>query len=89
MNEYLALFFAVLATLITNIPFGYWRQGVKKFSWKWFLFVHLPIPMVVAYRYIFELGFQLYTYPFMVIGFFGGQWIGARIRKKRVKSNDE
>jgi len=83
MNEYLALFLAVTATFVTNVPFGFWRQGTKKFSWQWFLFVHLPIPMVIAYRYLFGMGFQLYTYPFMVLGFFGGQWVGARIRKNR------
>jgi hypothetical protein len=88
MNDYLLLFLAVTATYVTNIPFGYWRQGTRKFSWQWFLFVHLPIPLVIAYRYLFGLGFQFYTYPFMVLAFFGGQWTGARIRKKKQFSNN-
>ncbi len=82
MNEYLALLFAVTATFLTNLPFGYWRQGTKKLSWQWFLFIHLPIPLVVAYRFLFHLGFQFYTYPFMVLAFFSGQYAGARIRRK-------
>jgi hypothetical protein len=89
MNEIVALILAVLATYVTNIPFGYWRQGVKKFSWQWFLFVHLPIPLVIAYRYLFGLGFQFYTYPFMILGFFGGQWTGAQLRKRSMTVGKE
>jgi hypothetical protein len=85
MNPYITLFFAALATYLTNIPFGYWRANARKFSWQWFLFVHLPIPLVVAYRFLFELGFQFYTYPFMILAFFFGQWTGAKIRKSKIK----
>jgi len=73
----------LLLVFILNMPFGYWRQGVKKFSLYWFLAVHLPIPVVVYLRLHFELGFQWWTYPFMIFAFFMGQWTGARIRKKR------
>jgi len=84
MNEYIALTIVCLLVFILNLPFGYWRQGVKKFSLQWALAIHLPIPLVVALRFGFHLGFQLYTYPFMVGAFFFGQWLGARIRKKRM-----
>ncbi len=83
MNEYLSLAIVCILVFFINIPFGYWRYGVKKFSLQWFLAVHLPIPLVVALRYGFHLGFQLYTYPFMIFAFFSGQWLGARIRKKK------
>lgn len=69
---------------IINIPFGYWRQGVKKFSLQWALAIHIPVPIVISLRYLFSLGFQLYTYPFMVLAFFSGQWIGAQIRKRKM-----
>jgi hypothetical protein len=73
----LSLIGAIIATLIVNLPFGYWRSSVKKFSPKWFLAVHLPIPFVIGFRFLFSLGFQLYTYPFLVGAFFTGQWIGG------------
>ncbi|RUT79484.1 hypothetical protein DLK05_03530 [Ancylomarina longa] len=74
------LLFAALATFVLNMPFGYIRHGFKKFSFLWFLAIHLPIPFVVLFRYLFGLGFQLYTYPVMVIAFFSGQYFGKRIR---------
>ncbi len=83
MEEYTNLLIVLALVFILNVPFGYWRQGVKKFSIYWFLAVHLPIPVVVYLRLHFELGFQWWTYPFMIFSFFMGQWTGARIRKSR------
>ncbi len=87
MNEYLALALVCILVFILNMPFGYWRAGVKKFSLQWFLAVHVPIPFVVWLRFGFHLGFQLYTYPFMIGAFFFGQWVGARIRLKKMNKN--
>ena len=69
---------AVFLTWLVNLPFGYWRASLKKLSFKWFLAIHLPIPFVVILRFVFHLGFQLYTYPFLVTAFFFGQFVGAR-----------
>ncbi|OIP01466.1 MAG: hypothetical protein AUJ98_04245 [Bacteroidetes bacterium CG2_30_33_31] len=88
MNEYLGLAIVCIIVFIFNMPFGYWRQGVKKFSLQWALAIHVPIPMIIALRYGFHLGFQLYTYPFMVAAFFSGQWLGAKIRKNKQKTKD-
>ncbi len=81
--EYQNLIIVLVLVFILNLPFGYWREGVKKFSIYWFLAVHLPIPVVVFLRLYFELGFQWWTYPFMIAVFFGGQWFGAFFRRKR------
>lgn len=75
---------AILVYLI-NMPFGFWREGVRKFSIYWFLAVHLPVPMVVFLRFAFELGFAWHTYPIMIGAFFFGQFTGARIRRARNK----
>ncbi len=76
------LIFAALATFVVNLPFGYFRAGYKKFSFKWFASIHLPIPFIVLFRYLFGLGFELYTYPVMIAAFFTGQLTGKIIRKK-------
>ena len=76
------LVLVALAVCFLNIPFGYWRQGVRKFSPAWFLFVHLPIPFVVLMRLKSGIGFAWYTYPIMVAAYFGGQFIGARYRRR-------
>ena len=71
-----------LLILIVNIPFGYWRAQVKKFSVKWFLAIHLPVPFVVFLRYYFDVGFEYYTYIFFVAAFFAGQRIGVILFQK-------
>jgi hypothetical protein len=76
----LNLFLAVLSTFGINLPFGYIRQGYKKFSVMWFVMIHTPIPFVIFFRHLFGLGFQLYTYPIMVSAFFLGQFVGKKIR---------
>ena len=77
-NEYINLGIVTIITFVVNMPFGYWRASVKKFSLYWFLAVHLPIPLIVFLRFYFELGFQFYTYPFLVGAFFLGQFVGAK-----------
>jgi hypothetical protein len=76
------LVLVALAVAVLNLPFGYWRQGTKKFSPAWFAFVHLPIPFVVLLRLKSGIGFGWYTYPVMVAAYFGGQFLGARHRRR-------
>lgn len=77
------LLFAALSTFVLNVPFGFIRQGFKKFSVMWFVCIHAPIPFVILFRHLFGLGFQLYTYPIMVSAFFLGQFAGKKIRIRR------
>jgi len=73
--------FTVLAlTTILNLPFGYWRQGLKKFSWPWWLAIHLPIPIVIAFR--IGLGIPYATVPFVILAAVAGQWAGGRLRQR-------
>ena len=72
-----------LAILVINLPFGYWRAGVRKFSPAWFAAVHLPVPLAVGLRYAVGLPFRLATLPVFVAAFFGGQVLGARLRARR------
>ncbi|HSD63965.1 MAG TPA: hypothetical protein VLB50_09195 [Ignavibacteriaceae bacterium] len=81
------LLFAAVTVLIFNLPFGYWRANVKKFSLQWLLAVHSPVPFVIALRLLSGLGFQLVTYPVLVGAFFSGQIAGKIIfnyRKERM-----
>ncbi len=69
--------------LLLNLPFGYWREGLRKFSPAWFVAVHLPVPLAVGLRFASGLGFQWRTLPLFVAAFFGGQWLGGRLRRRR------
>jgi hypothetical protein len=80
---YINLAIVTLLTFVLNLPFGYWRSNVKKFSFLWFLYVHLPIPFIVLMRFGFHLGFQWWTYPFLVGAFFSGQLLGKKLGKKK------
>jgi hypothetical protein len=68
-----------LIIFVFNIPFGYWRTNVKKFSIQWMLAVHLPVPVIIAFRFLAGIGFAFITYPILVGAFFGGQFTGSLI----------
>lgn len=72
---------AVLCVVLVNLPFGYWRAGVRKFSPAWFLAVHAPVPIVVLIRHAAGLEFRWATLPVFVAAFFAGQSLGARWRR--------
>lgn len=74
---------ATLAILVLNMPFGYWRAGLRKLSVAWFVAIHAPVPLVVALRWVLDLPFQWGTLPVFVAAYFSGQWLGARWRRHR------
>ncbi|MEK6758925.1 MAG: hypothetical protein AABY51_04065 [Deltaproteobacteria bacterium] len=77
---------AIMLTLITaaasilNIPFGYFRANTKKFSVMWFLYIHLPIPIIFILRT--SAGLSWKAIPVIVAGAVLGQVIGGRLNKK-------
>ena len=71
------------AVFLLNLPFGYWRANENKFSSRWFLSVHAPVPFVIAIRLLSGMGWQLITFPVMVGAFFGGQFAGGIIHRMR------
>jgi len=75
------LFWVAVAIFILNLPFGYWRAHVKKFSLQWALAVHIPVPFVIALRIFSGLGFQLISYPVLVGAFFTGQYLGGILNR--------
>ncbi len=84
------LLLVAILIIIVNLPFGMWAAREKLFSLKWFLAIHIPIPIIVSFRFLFEIGFELYTYPIFIVAFFLGQYTGKRIGKagmKRIKNS--
>ncbi len=75
----MTLIIVSILIFILNVPFGYWRENVKKFSLQWFLSIHVPIPFIILARMYTDLGFQWYTYFFTVTAFFLGQYSGKLI----------
>jgi len=71
-----------IIVLILNIPFGYWRANVKRFSLQWFLAIHLPVPVIILLRLISGTGFEINSFVVLVAAFFLGQFAGLQIFKK-------
>jgi len=71
-----------LLVFVLNIPFGYWRANVRRFSSQWFLAIHLPVPLIVALRILSDIGFSWYSYLFLVGAFFLGQKLGSFLIKR-------
>lgn len=76
---------AMLAFLV-SVPCGYIRQNYAKFSFMWFLLVHIPIPVIVLLR--IEAGLSWHYIPLTLGGAIAGQVAGGylnRWRKQNVK----
>ena len=83
MTDAVAYLAALAVTFGINLPCGYWRAGVRKFSPQWFLAVHAAVPLVIALRFALGLPFRWKMLPFFVAAYFGGQFAGSRLRLRR------
>jgi len=73
----LSLITIVLFVFLLNIPFGYFRSRSKKYSIKWFLFIHIPVPLVIIARVVSHTDYKLI--PVLVLFAVAGQVCGGRI----------
>lgn len=71
---------AAAAVVALNLPFGFWRAGLRRFTLPWIVAVHAPVPLVIALRYASGLGWQLVTFPVLIGAFFTGQFVGGKLR---------
>ncbi len=69
----------MLLVFLINLPFGYWRFGVPRFSRHWMMAIHIPVPFVFLLR-IFS-GFGWSVIPLLVLSFAAGQFGGGTLRK--------
>lgn len=74
---------AIGLVFLVNLPFGWWREGLRKFSGGWLLAVHAPVPLVFVIRHLLGLPWRLQTLPLFLAAYFAGQWLGGRARRAR------
>lgn len=84
-NMLLLLIVESILVFLFNLPFGYWRINVQKFSSQWILAIHIPVLFVIALRLYTDIGFSWYSYFFMILAFFLGQKLGGFINLKMGK----
>lgn len=70
-----------ILVFLFNVPFGYWRANVARFSVQWFLAIHIPVPFIVAMRLLSDIGFSWESYVFLVGSFFLGQQSGSLVSR--------
>jgi hypothetical protein len=68
----------ILIVFIINLPFGHFRSKHAKFSRKWIMAVHIPIPFVFLLR-VFS-GFNWTVIPLMVLSDVAGQIVGGKLK---------
>jgi hypothetical protein len=81
MNASFLLIALLVATVAINIPLGYFRQGVEKFSFAWYFYIHISIPFIIYLR--IKSGYSWKFIPLTIAGAVVGQIIGGMIRKRR------
>lgn len=65
-------------TLLINLPFGYMRGRSRKYSIKWILYIHLPVPFVFLARVMAQI--ELKYVPFFLVAAVMGQFIGGKVK---------
>jgi len=76
-----ALLLLAIFSFGANIPLGFLRQGEARYSWRWFLYIHLSIPFIVALRLHYGISWRYI--PLTLGCAIAGQMIGSRWRRRR------
>lgn len=64
---------------VVNLPLGYLREGSSKFSVRWFVYIHLSIPFLIALRISYGFGWEVV--PYSIACAVLGQIFGGRVRR--------
>jgi len=83
MHPALLLLGVIIFAFAVNIPLGYFRQNYEKFSFGWYFYVHISIPVIIYLRV--KAGFSWHYIPLTLGGAFVGQFLGGRISKRRAR----
>lgn len=64
-----------------NLPLGYAREGAPRFSGRWFLYIHLSVPLIALLRISNRL--DLWAVPVFIACAVLGQVAGGLLRRRR------
>ncbi|MBM4135717.1 MAG: hypothetical protein FJ241_02680 [Nitrospira sp.] len=71
-----AIFIVSTFTLLLNLPLGYARVRTKRYSLRWFLCIHVPIPFIFIARTLSNLDIKyipIFIFVAIIGQFFGGK----------------
>ncbi|PIQ93083.1 MAG: hypothetical protein COY75_07085 [Nitrospirae bacterium CG_4_10_14_0_8_um_filter_41_23] len=66
-------------TLLLNLPFGYARVKTKRYSLRWFLCIHVPIPFIFIARTISHIDIKYI--PIFAFAAITGQLLGGKLER--------
>lgn len=66
-----------VSTLLLNLPFGYARARAKRYSLRWFLYIHIPIPFIFIARIISNIDIKYI--PIFAFAAIAGQLLGGKM----------
>jgi hypothetical protein len=81
MHGLLALLGLILFAFAINVPLGYLRQNYQKFTFGWYFYIHISIPLIIYLR--IKSGFSWMFIPLTLGGAVAGQLVGGRLQKRR------
>lgn len=84
MQASLSVIGLVVLAFIISIPCGYLRENFRKYSFMWFLLIHIPIPFIVLLR--IESGISWHVIPLTLGGSIAGQIAGGRLNRRRKRN---
>ncbi len=65
-------------SFLINLPAGYMRGRARKYSMKWFFYIHFPVPFIAIARIFSHV--EIKFIPLFVILSVAGQIMGSRLR---------
>jgi hypothetical protein len=76
-NKFYTILILFAFTLILNLPFGYLRTRSKKYSLRWFLCIHAPIPFIFIARTVSHI--EMKYIPVFALAALAGQIVGGKL----------
>lgn len=64
-------------TFLLNLPFGYARAKSARYSLRWFLYIHVPIPFIFIMRTLTSI--ELRYIPLFAVAAVVGQLLGGKL----------
>ncbi len=71
----ISLILVIMFALVINIPLGYLRRNYEKFTFGWYFYVHISIPVIIYARV--KAGFSWKFIPLTLAGAVAGQLLGG------------
>jgi hypothetical protein len=81
MHSIITLIGLIIVAFVINLPLGYLRQNYEKFTFAWYFYIHISIPVIIYLR--IKSGYSWKYIPLTLGGAFVGQLLGGIIQRRK------